>query len=246
MTRGKLPPDPPFQGSSVVPSVITTVGALSAGMIGKDALRKRPKRGMPTVKRPVGAGASEERSVGAVRSCAVTRVQRPRERLLRFVLDPSGQWTADLVGRLPGRGLYVIPTPTNVRLFLKRRGGGADADLLLESLGRALSRRFLDGIGLARRAGCLRRGLRDVTEVVRGGERPLLLLASDTAVHTRKSLEHLMQRHALKEVWALLDREQFGLACGNNGPVAVLAVMDARMSLRVRADAFRWQDFFDT
>lgn len=191
-------------------------------------------------------GASGDGSAsGAERFCAVTRVRHPRRRLLRFVPDLTGRWTADLMGRLPGRGFYVIPSSVNVRSFLKRRGVvPSEVDAILEYLGKALPARFLDGLGLARRAGCLHRGLREVSEVVRGGERPVLLLAADTAVHTRQKLKQLRQRYALPEVWELLDRERLGLACGNNGPVAVLAVMGSGMSRRVQSDALRLRDFF--
>ena len=183
---------------------------------------------------------------GVIRSCAVTRIQRHKKGLLRFVQDPQGGWTADLAGRLPGRGVYVLPAAVNLRASLERRGvAQGEQEQRLAQVGSGLVARFLDGLGLARRAGCLRRGLRDVTEAVQGGGRPVvLLLAADTAVHTRQKMAQLIHRHALEDVWELLDREQFGLACGNNGPVAVLAVMDFRMGDRVRNDALRWRDFF--
>lgn len=151
---------------------------------------------------------------------------------------------ADLAGRLPGRGVYVLPVPVHLRAFLKRRGvGPTEQEVHLALVGNGLSARFLEGLGLARRAGCLRRGLRDVSEAVQGGERPVVLLASDTAMNTRQKLAQLVHRYALEEVWELLDRERFGLACGNNGPVAVLAVTAFRMGDRVRHDALRWRDF---
>ncbi|MEO5364447.1 MAG: DUF448 domain-containing protein [Magnetococcus sp. DMHC-8] len=175
----------------------------------------------------------------------MTRQHRPREELLRFVQDPQGCWVADLAGRLPGRGLYVLPDPVPMRALLKRRGmDPVGIDAALQQVGTALTVRFLDSLGLARRAGCLRRGLRDVVDAVQGGGRPVVLLAADTAVHTRQKLAQLIHRHALEDVWELLDRERFGLACGNNGPVAVLAVTDERMANRVRNDALRWQAFF--
>ncbi|MEO5338942.1 MAG: DUF448 domain-containing protein [Magnetococcus sp. MYC-9] len=197
--------------------------------------------GKPARRGARSAGVARE---DGLRSCAVTRLQRPKQQLLRFVRDPRGYWTADLAGRLPGRGLYVVPTLANLRAFLKRRGPPAESlDPHLERVGAALAERFLDGLGLARRAGCLRRGLRDVTEAVQEGGRPIVLLAADTAVNTRQKLAQLVHRHGLQDVWELLDRERFGLACGNNGPVAVLAVMEMKMADRVRVDALRWGDF---
>lgn len=194
----------------------------------------------------VASESDDDSDVGTGRFCVVTRTRWPKERLLRMVLDPSGRWTVDVTGRLPGRGLYVIPNSVHVRTFLKkRRMSPAEIEPLLLSLGEALSGRFLDGIGLARRAGCLRRGLRDVSDALQGGHRPLLVLAADTAVHTRKKIEQLMHRYALEEIWELLDRERLGLACGNNGPVAVLAVTNSGMGRRVRGDAFRWREFLN-
>lgn len=182
----------------------------------------------------------------ALRSCVITRTEAAKEQLLRFVLDPNGFLTADLAGRLPGRGLYVLPDQPTIRKLLKRRGiVQTEADKTLEFLGTALSKRFLEGLGLARRAGALRRGLRDVTEAFQTETHsPLLLLAADTASNTREKLERLVRRHTLKEYWELLDRAQFGTACGNNGPVAVLAVTNRGMSRRVRSDALRWREFF--
>lgn len=180
-----------------------------------------------------------------LRSCVVTRLQRPKQGLLRFVADPQGEWRADLAGRLPGKGLYVVPAPANLRSVLKRRGTPpTEIETRLEQIGSALSARFLDGLGLARRAGCLRRGFRDLAEAVQSGGRPTVLLAADTAANTRQKLAQLIHRHGLDDVWELLDRERFGLACGNNGPVAVLGVVDDRMSHRIRIDALRWRDFF--
>ncbi|WP_130473064.1 DUF448 domain-containing protein [Candidatus Magnetaquicoccus inordinatus] len=181
---------------------------------------------------------------GVFRQCAVTRTRRRKEHLLRLVSDPQGQWTVDLPGRLPGRGVHVLPDPQVVRRFLQRRGGAMVAvDPLLEQVGKALTSRILDGIGLARRAGCLQRGLRDVSEGVAAGAKPLILLAADTAQHTRQKLQQLLHRHAALEMWELLDRERFGNACGSSGPVAVLGVTELRMAERLRHDLLRWREF---
>ncbi|MBF0160921.1 MAG: DUF448 domain-containing protein [Magnetococcales bacterium] len=193
-------------------------------------------------KRPAAPKAPPQED--GVRSCAVTRQHRPKKALLRFVQDAQGGWTADLNGRLPGRGLYVVPTPANLRALAKRWGMLGEVEGLLQRVGSGLVARFLDGLGLARRSGSLRRGLRDVSEAVQGGERPILVLAADTAIHTRQKVAQLIHRYTLEDVWELLDREQLGLACGNNGPVAVLAVVELGMAERIRSDALRWRDFF--
>ena len=44
---------------------------------------------------------------GTQRMCAVTRLVRPIDELIRFVVSPSGEVMADLKRKLPGRGLWV-------------------------------------------------------------------------------------------------------------------------------------------
>ena len=41
------------------------------------------------------------------RKCIVTGEVQPKAGLIRFCLDPEGQVTPDILGRLPGRGFYV-------------------------------------------------------------------------------------------------------------------------------------------
>ena len=46
------------------------------------------------------------------RACALTRDVLPVERLLRFVVAPSGEVVADLKRKLPGRGIWITATRT--------------------------------------------------------------------------------------------------------------------------------------
>jgi uncharacterized protein len=42
-----------------------------------------------------------------VRACALTRVRRPKDELIRFVLGPDGTVVPDLKEKLPGRGVWL-------------------------------------------------------------------------------------------------------------------------------------------
>ena len=42
-----------------------------------------------------------------VRRCALSRAQRPKDDLIRFVLDPDGVVVPDLKKKLPGRGVWL-------------------------------------------------------------------------------------------------------------------------------------------
>lgn len=202
----------------------------------------------------------EKRPVaGAMRTCVVTRKVLPREQLLRFVVDPAGRLMEDLGGRLPGRAAYVTPAWPHVAALLRRPGilrrlGGdghltlPDAPLLQERLASGLNRRWREGIGLARRAGGLRKGLGELEEVLGRGSRPLVLLASDTAVNTRQKLAGMLHRHGQHGVvipMELLDRDRFGDVCGM-GPVAVLTITSEGIAKRVKNDSERWKAYFNS
>ena len=57
---------------------------------------------------------------GTARMCALTRAVRPVDELIRFVLSPDGEVTADLKRRLPGRGLWLTGTRKTVSDAAKR------------------------------------------------------------------------------------------------------------------------------
>ena len=52
-------------------------------------------------------GASKDRADGPERKCIATGEARPKHGLVRFVADPEGRVVPDIMGKLPGRGVYV-------------------------------------------------------------------------------------------------------------------------------------------
>lgn len=95
-----------------------------------------------------------------LRTCIVTREAAPVDRLVRFVVSPDGEIVPDVDGKLPGRGFWlsarrdIVQTACARNLFAKvaRAQVSCPADLA-DLVQRLLSRRCLDLIGLARRAG---------------------------------------------------------------------------------------------
>lgn len=49
----------------------------------------------------------DEPENGPLRRCVVTRERLPKERMIRFVLDPDRRLIPDLAARLPGRGMWL-------------------------------------------------------------------------------------------------------------------------------------------
>jgi len=98
-------------------------------------------------------GDAEAADSGPLRLCAVSRVQKPPEELIRFVAGPDGKIVPDLARRLPGRGVWV--------------------DATREAVAEAVS--------LANKAGLLVAGFAKVEELIEGGEAVALIHAADAA-----------------------------------------------------------------
>ena len=69
---------------------------------------RRPEQGVTR------GGRTKDRD-GPERRCIVTRATGPKEGLIRFVLGPDDEVVPDLAGKLPGRGIWVAPTPRPLR-----------------------------------------------------------------------------------------------------------------------------------
>ncbi|MBF0153545.1 MAG: DUF448 domain-containing protein [Magnetococcales bacterium] len=189
----------------------------------------------------------------ASRTCLISRTIHPRTQLLRFVVDSQGRLVEDVAGRLPGRGIYIQPTRQNCAGLLKRQGllkrlstqplVLPEVALLQDRVSLALTRRVLDGVGLARRNKRLLLGLQEVEGYLARGGRPLLLVARDASDLTQAAVAHLSARHNVGQPVVLPDRKQLGAALGQE-TASVLALPEGKMARRMRANTTRWQTFF--
>jgi uncharacterized protein len=64
---------------------------------------------------------NEDDESGPTRTCVATRIARPTDELIRFVLDPAGNLTPDIKARLPGRGVWVSASRLAVADAVKRK-----------------------------------------------------------------------------------------------------------------------------
>jgi uncharacterized protein len=64
---------------------------------------------------------NEDDETGPTRTCVATRIARPTDELIRFVLDPEGILTPDIRARLPGRGVWVSASRQALADALKRK-----------------------------------------------------------------------------------------------------------------------------
>jgi predicted RNA-binding protein YlxR (DUF448 family) len=106
--------------------------------------------------------------------------------MIRFALSPERLVVPDLAARLPGRGFWLSPR-ADVVLAAQSRGAFARAARgqvtlppdLLSLLRSGLTRRVVDHLGLARRAGQAVSGFAKAREILAAGQARLVVQASD-------------------------------------------------------------------
>lgn len=131
---------------------------------------------------------AQEHADDAVRRCAVTRARRPKDDLIRFVLDPGGTVVPDIRERLPGRGVWLTAAQDTVADAVKRKVfAGALKDKakvpegLAETVDRLLAESALSALALANKAGEASFGYAKVEETISGGRLLALIHAREAA-----------------------------------------------------------------
>ncbi|WP_300032941.1 RNA-binding protein [uncultured Roseobacter sp.] len=131
-------------------------------------------------------GAPKDRSDGPDRKCIATGEVQPKHGLIRFVVGPDNQIVPDILGKLPGRGIWVaadrdaLETAARKRLF--SRGAKAQVtvpDTLVQEVERQLAHRVVELISLQRKAGKAVAGYEKVKSWLQMEEAEVLIQASD-------------------------------------------------------------------
>jgi len=104
-----------------------------------------------------------------IRRCAVTRVSRPENELLRFVADADGVIRFDIKRKLPGRGVWITASKATVGEAVKRnmfqrslRRNVTVPRELPDEVEQALERAALGALALANKAGQVTAGFAKV------------------------------------------------------------------------------------
>jgi hypothetical protein len=120
------------------------------------------------------------------RRCIVTGESQPKAGLVRFGVGPDGQVVPDVLGRLPGRGFYVVATRPAIEkagtkgLFARAaRQTVKVPDGLADLIEFQLARRVIDLVSLSRKAGSAVMGYEKVKDWLVKGQAKILLQASD-------------------------------------------------------------------
>ena len=161
--------------------------------------------------------------------------------MIRFVIGPDRALVPDLAARLPGRGIWlsargdVIETACTRGAFARAaRGPVAVPPDLRSGLQAALSRRFVDHLGLARRAGQAVAGFAKAREWLASGRAALVVQAEDGSAEERQRFLGAWDG----PVVTLLDGERLGAVFGRDRAVHV-AVATGRLAETLRHEAER-------
>jgi uncharacterized protein len=129
------------------------------------------------------------------RRCIVSGEHDSGANLIRFALSPDGVVTPDVAAKLPGRGAWVRADRAIIEQAGKKgafaRAFKAPAqvpDGLADTVEPLLSRRCLDQLGLAQRAGAITVGATKVESAIRAKPLFLLIEATDGAEEGREKL----------------------------------------------------------
>lgn len=130
-----------------------------------------------------------------VRMCALTRTQRPREELLRFVASPDADLVPDLKQALPGRGVWITLSRRDVAEAARRkvfaRALKTDVQLpddLAHLVARLLHKDAMSSLSLASKAGLVVAGFEKTVATLKQGRAAVLVAASDGAHDGRRKL----------------------------------------------------------
>ena len=172
---------------------------------------------------------AESETGDTVRRCALTRMRRPKQDLIRFVLAPTGEIVPDLKERLPGRGVWVTADHAVVAEAAKRnvfaRALKAQAKVppgLADQVDRLLVEAALGALALANKAGEVVFGTAKIEEAIAKAKVAALIHASDAAEDGCRKLDGRFRAVARGETPApirLFSADELGLASGKTNVI---------------------------
>ncbi len=162
-------------------------------------------------------GRTKDREDGPERKCIATGEVQPKHGLVRFVVGPDGQIVPDILGKLPGRGMWVA---ADRKALDKAAGKGIFAraakqpvkvpDDLVAEVETQLVRRVVDLISLARKSGAAVTGYEKVKDWLSKDYAEVLIQASDGSGRGKSKLSTPHFGHYIG--W--LTADELGLAFG--------------------------------
>jgi uncharacterized protein len=170
--------------------------------------------------------------------------------LVRFVAGPGDVVVPDVARKLPGRGLWVAADRASVTAAAKKglfsRAAKAKLSVagdLADQVESLLTRRVLDGLGLAKRAGDLISGFDKVAAALAAGRVAWLVEAADGATDGRRKILSLARKSPrTPKLIGVYTVEQLGLALGGENVIHT-AFLAGRSADRWTSDVLRLSGF---
>lgn len=188
-------------------------------------------------------GVHKDRSEGSERKCIATGEIEPKQGLIRFVMGPEGQVVPDVLGKLPGRGVYVASSraalETAVKKKLFARGFKSQvqvSDGLVREVEAQIVRRLVGLISLARKSGDAVAGYEKVKDWLAKEQARVLIQASDGSGRGKSKLSTPYKGKFI----GCLTADELGMAFGRQ-TVIHAALASGGLSKRVVDEAQRLQ-----
>jgi len=185
------------------------------------------------------------------RSCLGCRTSRDRDALIRFVLSPQGEIVTDIEARLPGRGAYTCISQSCLRAALKQRQFSrafkqdvavAPPDEMVAQVDGIMQRRILGYVGLANKAGQVISGGSMVSDAIRGGHKPgLVIVATDVSEAIGEKIEMLAAVHRITR-FRIMKKDDFGAILGK-APRSAIAIKAGGFVAQLTYEIERYRNF---
>ena len=163
-------------------------------------------------------GGREKEQDDPERKCIATGESQPKAGLIRFCVGPDGMLVPDVLGKLPGRGVYVTADRELIDKAVKKNLFSRAArqpvkvpDGLAELVERLVTQRVIDMLSLARKAGDAVMGYEKVKDWLVKGKAATLIQASDGSERGKTKLHAPDGKYGFIGV---LSAGEIGLAFG--------------------------------
>ncbi|GAA6209756.1 RNA-binding protein [Cognatishimia sp. WU-CL00825] len=167
-------------------------------------------------------GHSKDRADDPERKCIATGDTHPKYGLVRFVVGPDAQIVPDILGKLPGRGIWVSADRKAIEKAAKKGAFSRSAktqvtvpDGLVDEVEKQLARRVVDLISLARKSGSAVTGYEKVKDWLSKEVAEVLIQAVDGSGRGKTKLS--TPHYGSYIGW--LTAEELGLAFGRQNVI---------------------------
>lgn len=174
--------------------------------------------------------------------CFVEKKAYPREEMLRFVISPERVVVFDVNEKLPGTGIWLYPTASNLKnaiqkkLFYKAAGGTVTIpEELFESIQKTLKERCLNLLGLARKAGYLVFGFEGVKKAIETQE---IIIAFEATDSSEKGKTKIYRPTDEFLICSCFTREELGQVTGQEAQVHIV-VLKSKIATELKQTALK-------